>query len=128
MGSRIASSSRSGSCRREPTPPGTRSYPPTATSPKASSGSPSAEVSKGGGPMIKGFATAAGTSEYRARLGRAAADLHWRTWDGLLVSSLGAGTYLGGDDEATDLAYRESVARALALGLNLVDSAINYRH
>jgi aryl-alcohol dehydrogenase-like predicted oxidoreductase len=78
--------------------------------------------------MIKGFATAAGTSEYRARLGRAAADAHWRTWDGLLVSSVGVGTYLGGEDDATDQSYRESVTRALTLGLNVVDAAINYRH
>jgi aryl-alcohol dehydrogenase-like predicted oxidoreductase len=40
---------------------------------------------------------------------------------------VGLGTYLGGDDEATDRAYEQAVARALALGLNVLDSAVNYR-
>lgn len=40
---------------------------------------------------------------------------------------MGLGTYLGGDDEATDRAYEQAVARALALGLNVLDSAVNYR-
>jgi aryl-alcohol dehydrogenase-like predicted oxidoreductase len=56
------------------------------------------------------------------------ADRHVRSWDGLLVSSVGVGTYLGGEDPATDEQYRDAVARALELGLNVVDSAINYRH
>lgn len=76
--------------------------------------------------MIKGFATAEGTVAYRAR--RAAARDHFRVWQGLAASSIGIGTYLGGEDAATDQSYRETVTRALELGLNVVDTAVNYRH
>ena len=78
--------------------------------------------------MITGFATAKGTAAYRARLAPHGAEGHFRSWDGLLVSSVGLGTYLGGDDAATDRAYRDTVARSLQLGVNVIDSAINYRH
>ena len=56
------------------------------------------------------------------------AEGHYRSWEELHLSSIGIGTYLGKDDGATDHDYRESIARALELGLNVVDSAINYRH
>ncbi len=78
--------------------------------------------------MIEGFATAKGTAAYRARLAPPAAEGHFRSWQGLELSSVGIGTYLGGEDDATDEAYRDSVARALELGINVVDSAVNYRH
>src|SRR5439155_23840451 len=44
------------------------------------------------------------------------------------VSSLGNGTYLGRDDDWTDAAYTVAVRRALQLGINVVDTAINYRN
>ncbi len=78
--------------------------------------------------MINGFATARGTAAYRERLARPPADGHFRSWEGVAVSSIGLGTYLGGDDAATDQSYRSSVGRALLLGLNVIDSAVNYRH
>lgn len=77
---------------------------------------------------IRGFATAEGTAGYRARRGARAGEGHFRTWRGLTLSSLGIGTYLGAEDEATDRAYEATVRRALELGFNVVDSAINYRH
>jgi aryl-alcohol dehydrogenase-like predicted oxidoreductase len=77
---------------------------------------------------IRGFATPEGTAGYRGRLGPRAADGHFRTWRGLTLSSLGIGTYLGPEDEATDRAYQATVRRALELGWNVVDSAVNYRH
>jgi aryl-alcohol dehydrogenase-like predicted oxidoreductase len=43
------------------------------------------------------------------------------------MSSLGIGTYLGEPDEATDLAYTEAVVAAVAGGINVIDTAINYR-
>jgi aryl-alcohol dehydrogenase-like predicted oxidoreductase len=46
---------------------------------------------------------------------------------GLLLSSLGLGTYLGEETDAADRGYEASVAAALALGVNVFDSAINYR-
>jgi aryl-alcohol dehydrogenase-like predicted oxidoreductase len=78
--------------------------------------------------MMRGFATAAGTAAYRKRLGAAAADGHFKSWQGLRLASLGIGTYLGSDSDETDRAYETAVRRALELGINVVDSAINYRH
>ena len=78
--------------------------------------------------LIRGHATAEGTAAYRARLGARAHVDHFRSWRGLTLSSLGIGTYLGPEDEATDRAYQAAVRRALELGLNVVDSAVNYRH
>ncbi len=77
--------------------------------------------------MLAGHATAEGTAAYRTRVGAAAVAAHFREWKGLALSSVGLGTYLGDDDEATDRAYEQALARALALGLNVVDSAVNYR-
>ncbi|PWU24129.1 MAG: aldo/keto reductase [Candidatus Rokuibacteriota bacterium] len=78
--------------------------------------------------VIKGFATARGTSAYCARHVPPAERAHFRSWDGLEISSVGIGTYLGSEDAGTDRAYRDAIARALELGLNVVDSAVNYRH
>lgn len=47
---------------------------------------------------------------------------------GLRLSSVGIGTYLGREDDATDALYRRAVARAVERNFNVVDTAINYRH
>jgi aryl-alcohol dehydrogenase-like predicted oxidoreductase len=47
--------------------------------------------------------------------------------ENLVISSLGIGTYLGEPDAATDRAYRESVIAAVHGGVNVIDTAINYR-
>ena len=44
-----------------------------------------------------------------------------------LVSSLGFGTYLGECDDAEDARYTRAGAAALERGVNLIDTAINYR-
>ena len=72
-------------------------------------------------------ATPEGTAKFREAAG--AAPGHFReALGGLSVSSLGIGTYLGRDDAATDASYAQSVKRALQLGINVVDTAINYRN
>lgn len=72
-------------------------------------------------------ATAEGTAKFREASG--AAPGHFReALGGLSVSSLGIGTYLGRDDAATDASYAQSVKRALQLGINVIDTAINYRN
>ena len=68
-------------------------------------------------------ATPEGTARYRARF----PDGHFREQHGLVLSSIGIGTYLGNPDEATDAAYTRSVVRAVQLGVNVIDSAANYR-
>lgn len=50
-----------------------------------------------------------------------------RSFDGLHVSALGAGTYLGQADDATDRLYEESLLKAALSGVNFFDTAINYR-
>ncbi|MDO8479363.1 MAG: aldo/keto reductase [Candidatus Rokubacteria bacterium] len=78
--------------------------------------------------MLKGRATSEGTAAYRAAQGAGAADDHFREWRGLSLSSVGIGTYLGPDDDATDALYEAAVKQAVASGINVVDSAVNYRH
>jgi aryl-alcohol dehydrogenase-like predicted oxidoreductase len=72
-----------------------------------------------------GWATADGTSRYRARIAAAAG--HFRHRLDVDVSSIGVGTYLGGHDSATDAAYAVAIAAALESGANVIDTAINYR-
>ena len=76
---------------------------------------------------LAGYATAEGTRRYAQRFAAVAAPGHFRERNALQVSSLGIGTYLGEPDAATDELYSGAVARALELGLNVVDTAINYR-
>jgi aryl-alcohol dehydrogenase-like predicted oxidoreductase len=74
-----------------------------------------------------GRATPAGTSAFRARHGRAS-EKGYRTYRDLWLSTIGLGTYLGEADDATDALYLGAAKRALELGINVLDSAINYRH
>lgn len=76
---------------------------------------------------IAGSATIAGTARYRERFKDRAAQNHFRLEENLWLSSIGIGTYLGNADEATDHAYCDSVVRAIELGVNVVDTAANYR-
>lgn len=68
-------------------------------------------------------ATREGTARYRERFPHA----HFSEQQGLVFSSIGIGTYLGNADEATDESYTRSVVRAVELGVNVIDSAANYR-
>ena len=79
--------------------------------------------------MLTGRATAAGTARYGARVtAKLASDfLRPLTPDGVLVSSIGLGSYLGECDDADDNRYADTAHHAIATGINLLDSAINYR-
>lgn len=72
-------------------------------------------------------ATPEGTRRYAQRMNSTTARGHFRERDGLLMSSIGLGTYLGHWDEHTDRNYQEAIKRAIELGCNVIDSAINYR-
>lgn len=76
---------------------------------------------------ISRYATLEGTERYRSRFKASAAPEHFRQHQGLWLSSIGIGTYLGDHDGATDELYQKAVARAVELGCNVIDSAINYR-
>src|SRR5438874_10968092 len=72
-------------------------------------------------------ATKEGTRRYAQRFAARAASGHFREAQRMLLSSLGLGTYLGQPDKMTDEAYTAAVVAAAESGINLFDSAINYR-
>ncbi len=72
-------------------------------------------------------ATTEGTERYRKRFEGRAAQNHFREQHGLVMSSLGIGTYLGNADADTDSRYASAVVRSVQLGSNVIDSAANYR-
>jgi aryl-alcohol dehydrogenase-like predicted oxidoreductase len=74
------------------------------------------------------MATSQGTWGYRERFGDAFARTYFRRFGPGVVSSIGLGTYLGTPTDAVDEGYRESIVEALSAGVNVVDTAINYRH
>jgi aryl-alcohol dehydrogenase-like predicted oxidoreductase len=77
--------------------------------------------------MIPGKATPEGTLAYSKKHAGAVAR-HWRSSLGLTLSSIGMGTYLGNADPVTDGKYAAALERSLELGLNVVDTASNYRY
>jgi aryl-alcohol dehydrogenase-like predicted oxidoreductase len=77
--------------------------------------------------LLPGRATEVGTANFRDA-GHSAPGHFRRAPTGLWLSSLGIGTYLGRDDDPTDALYAASVRRALLRGINVVDTAINYRN
>lgn len=84
--------------------------------------------------MITGFATSEGTARYRDRFPKLREAGHFRRPQAvpgvgeLWLPSIGLGTYLGEADDRTDALYREAITTALRSGVNLLDTAINYRH
>lgn len=72
-------------------------------------------------------ATAEGTARYKDRVKTVSAPGHFRESQNLCISSIGFGSYLGRYDEETDVRYRDAVIRAVELGCNKIDTAINYR-
>ncbi len=75
-----------------------------------------------------GRASAAATARRCARWAPGfVADFYRRTRTDLSISSLALGTYLGESDAETDAAYEAAVRHALGSGVNLFDTAINYR-
>src|SRR6202789_441562 len=82
----------------------------------------------GGEERKTGSATADGSLRYAARFqGRSAAGHFREIRGGLVLSSIGIGTYLGEPDDSTDRAYTDAVVAAVESVINVVDSAINYR-
>lgn len=75
--------------------------------------------------MLKGKATRGGTASYAARF--TSLPGNFRPMFELAASSLGIGTYLGEMDAETDELYREAAKIAVAGGVNVIDSAVNYR-
>jgi len=82
--------------------------------------------------MLKGYATPQGTLRYKARFEETGDVIpeHFRTnFQGLALSSLGMGTYLGDTSSETDEdMIRAAIASVQSGAINVLDTAINYRH
>jgi len=76
------------------------------------------------GAAVEESASAAYATRFAERY---AADFYRRGLAGRTLSSIGVGTYLGECTEADDAAYENTVAAAIGDGVNLIDTAINYR-
>ena len=76
--------------------------------------------------MVSGFATGEGTANYAKRHSGVAAN-HYKNFDGLSLSSVGIGTYLGNPDDVTDSLVKDAVVSSVKAGVNVIDTAINYR-
>lgn len=76
--------------------------------------------------MISGHATEVGTVEFARNHTNVSAN-HFKKFNGLTLSSIGIGTYLGNADDATDLMVKDAIVRSVTFGVNVIDTAINYR-
>ena len=79
--------------------------------------------------ILDGYATSSGTKKYLDySIEKGIVPDHFRLFDGLYLSSLGMGTYLGEptqqDDEAVERAVYDSIESG---AINVLDTAINYR-
>jgi len=74
------------------------------------------------------LATQEATRAYAAGFSAKTASGHYRACRSLTISSIGIGTYFGEPDPATDRNYTEAIVEAVLGGINVLDSAINYRH
>ena len=75
--------------------------------------------------MISGFATTDGTAKFAKNSGVNQANFN--EFEGLILSNVGIGTYLGDADARTDELVTNAVKQSITSGVNVVDTAINYR-
>ena len=75
--------------------------------------------------MISGYATPNGTKEFATN--SKANQLNFKKTQNLTLSNIGIGTYLGEADEKTDDMVTNAVKKSVMSGVNVIDTAINYR-
>lgn len=75
--------------------------------------------------MISGYATPEGTKKFAAQHGPVSGN--YKIVQGLTLSNVGIGTYLGTPDSQTDLLVIDAIKKSVMAGINVVDTAINYR-
>ena len=75
--------------------------------------------------MISGFATFEGTQKFVKNSG--VNSDNFRNFENLFLSNVGIGTYLGDADAKTDDLVSNAVKQSILSGVNVVDTAINYR-
>jgi aryl-alcohol dehydrogenase-like predicted oxidoreductase len=78
---------------------------------------------------LQGYATPAGTKRYiQYAVSQGRPEGHFKRFDGLHLSSIGIGTYLGEPTQQDDLAVENAVYQSVKSGaVNVIDTAINYR-
>ncbi len=77
---------------------------------------------------VAGRATASGTKRFAQRFANSfESDFYRPTASHLVVSSIGMGTYLGECDDGEDNRYVKALVTGIERGLNVLDTAINYR-
>jgi len=76
---------------------------------------------------VEGYANKEGMKNfYKRALESGINEKHFKTFEDLIFSSLGLGTYLGEANDETDKMVEEALERAVKC-VNLIDTAINYR-
>ena len=75
--------------------------------------------------MISGFATSEGTKNFSDHSG--ITPLNFKQNQNLTLSNVGVGTYLGNPDEKTDELVKDAIKASVLSGINVIDTAINYR-
>jgi len=76
--------------------------------------------------MITGFATPEGTKKFAER-GTEISQQNYKNVNNLTLSNVGIGTYLGNPDIETDKLVEDAIKKSILGGINIIDSAINYR-
>jgi len=75
--------------------------------------------------MISGYATAEKTNEFAQNSN--ANSTNFNEFENLTLSNVGIGTYLGDPDNKTDELVTSAVKQSVESGINVIDTAINYR-
>ena len=75
--------------------------------------------------MISGFGTAEGTKKFAEDSG--INQENFTEFESLHLSNVGIGTYLGEPDARTDELVTNAVKQSIQSGINVIDTAINYR-
>ena len=75
--------------------------------------------------MISGHATFEGTKEFSKNSGINLEN--FKEFQNLFLSNVGIGTYLGDPDAKTDELVKNAVKQSIQSGINVIDTAINYR-
>ena len=75
--------------------------------------------------MISGFATPEGTQKFEEK--SKALSSNFKKIENLTLSNVGIGTYLGDADDKTDEIVKNAIKQSIQSGINVIDTAINYR-
>ena len=75
--------------------------------------------------MINGYATPEGTARFSRE--SEAAESNFKKFSSLSLSNVGIGTYLGDTNAETDKMVIDAIKQSVRSGINVIDTAINYR-